>query len=74
MQEENNHIATSEIEKDIADTQKEIDNYNDELTVLTRSPQENKVRIYFLEGKILKRESFIQKLRDILTVREGGKL
>ena len=32
------HIPTFEIEKDISDTQKEINDYRDELTVLMRNP------------------------------------
>ena len=74
--ESNNHIPTSEILTDINDTEREIEDFQDEKDVLMRNPTDNKVRIYMLEGKILKREEFIEKLncilgyRDFLKVRE----
>lgn len=58
----NDDIPTNEIERDVADTQREIDNYQDEKEVLMRNPQENKVRIYMLEGKISQRQAFVDKL------------
>ena len=74
--ESNNRIPTSEILTDINDTEREIKDFQDEKDILMRSPTDNKVRIYMLEGKILKREEFIEKLnlilgyRDFLKVRE----
>jgi len=65
----NAHIPSSEIKKDIADTQKEIDDYQDELCVLERNPVENKVRIYMLSGRIGQRGEFITKLNGILSHR-----
>lgn len=66
----NAHIPDSEIKQDIADTQREIDDYNDELRVLERNPVENKLRIYLLSGRIIHREDFIGKLEDLLSRRE----
>ena len=65
----NSHITESEIKRDISDTQKEIDDYSDELRVLERNPVENKVRIYFLGGRISQRKIFIKKLNDLLSSR-----
>ena len=65
----NAHIPDTEIKQDIGDTQKEIDDYNDELRVLERNPVENKVRIYLLGGRISQRETFIKELKGILSCR-----
>ena len=69
----NSHIPDSEINRDISDTQKEIDDYSDELRVLERNPVDNKVRIYFLGGRISQRETFIKKLNDLLSSRSTDK-
>ena len=47
------NISSLEVNQDITDTQREIDNYRDELQVVERNPAENKVQIYMLQGKIL---------------------
>ena len=65
----NDHIPTEEIEQDIADTQREINDYQDEKEILMRSPQENRTRIYLLEGRISQRETFIKQLNKILVDR-----
>jgi len=67
---QNDNIPTSEIEQDIKDTREEIDNYRDEKNILMKNPPENKVRIYFLGGKISRRQIFIDKLQQILDCRE----
>jgi len=69
----NDHIPTETILLDIADTQTEINNYQDEKDILMRNPHENKVRIYMLEGRILKRKDFIEKLNQILEYRKMQK-
>ena len=66
----NDSITTSEIKQDIEDTQKEIDGYQDEKDVLMRNSQQNKVRIYMLEGRISHRESFIKQLNKIIEERK----
>lgn len=66
------HIATSVIVTDIADTQAEIDSYDQELAVLTaRSRTENRLRIFMLESRILERKQFNIKLNDILEYRKN---
>ena len=67
---QNDNIPTSEIEQDIKDTREEIDNYRDEKNILMKNPPENKVRIYFLGGKISRRQIFIDKLQQILDYRQ----
>lgn len=59
------HIPTDEIIKDIKDTEKEVTDYEDELEVLMRNPRENKLRIYMIEGNLLKHREFIIKLNEI---------
>lgn len=63
----NDNISTDVIKTDIADTEKEIKDYSDELNVLMRNPQQNKVRIYFLNGSISSRKEFINYLNEILS-------
>ena len=69
MTDKNSHIPTEEIEQDIKDTQNEIDDYQDEKDILMRNPQDNRARIYLLEGKISKREDFINNLNKLLEQR-----
>lgn len=66
-------VPTLTIIQDIADTQREIDYYESELTRLQDNPTENKLEIYTREGRILKRKEFIVKLEQILTYRNDGK-
>ena len=59
-----------EIKQDLVDTQREINNYREELEILMRNPQENKVRMYLLKGRINQREVFIKILNKILSKRK----
>ena len=68
---DNDHISTEEINQDIIDTQNEINDYQDEKDVLMRNPQENRTRIYLLDGKIKQRIDFISKLNQIIDYRKG---
>ncbi len=70
--EQNDRIPDSELLVDIDDTEREIKDFQDEKDILMRNPPENKVRIYMLEGEILKREEFIEKLNQILKYRTKG--
>jgi len=70
--EQNNHIPIDEMLTDIADTEREIKDFQDEKDILMRNPVDNKVRIYMLEGKISQREEFVNKLNQILEYRHGG--
>lgn len=65
----NSHIPTEEIKQDILDTQKEINDYKDEKEILMRNPSENRVKIYFLEGRISNRSTFIDQLQKIIDLR-----
>lgn len=68
---ENDHVSTITIEKDIADTHREIKNYEDEKEILERNYGENKVRIYMLKGRITVRKEFIEKIQLILDYRKN---
>jgi len=57
----------------VFDTQKEIDQYSEELKVLMRNPVDNKLEIYIRSGKISSREDFNSKLRQILEYRKKQK-
>ena len=66
----NRYIPTEEIFNDIAETQSEIDDFEDIKTVMMKRPQDNRTKIYLLEGKISKRIDFIKKLEKILKERK----
>ena len=66
----NDHISVDEIKKDFADTEREIKDFEDENDILLKNPQQNKVRIYFNEGRIKQRKDFINELRQIIEYRE----
>lgn len=68
--ETNDHIPNAEIEQDIRDTEAEIKDYQDELDILERHPQENKVRIYMLGGRISNHQNFCKQLNEILEYRK----
>lgn len=68
--ESNNHIPTAEVEKDLQDTESEIKDFQDELNILLRHPQENKVRIYLLTGNVSIEKEFCEKLKEILEYRK----
>ena len=70
---QNASIPTAEIEKDIKDTQKEIDAFNSELKVLQSNPVKNRLEIYLREGRILQRQEFIDNLNQILKYRKDNK-
>lgn len=65
----NAHIPTAEIEQDIADTEREIQDLEDEEKVLRRNPTQNKVRLYMIGGHISTRRSFIQSAQKIIDAR-----
>lgn len=63
-------IPDQEVELDIAETERECKDFKDELDVLDRNPHENKLRIFFLRGKIGQRQEFIAKLKKLLQWRK----
>ena len=68
---QNENIPTSDIEMDIAETQREIDQYQKELDALIGDRQGNKLAIYMREGKIYKRTEFVSNLNSILEYRKA---
>lgn len=64
-------IPDDTINQDIADTEKEINNFSDELEILNRNPADNELRIYMTMGKISDREGFIKKLKSIFSYRKN---
>jgi len=68
---QNDNIPTSEIEFDIAETQREIDQYQKELDAFMGDRQGNKLEIYMREGKISQRKAFISNLNSILEYRKA---
>lgn len=64
-----NHITNIEIERDISDTQEEINVYLQELGFSNKT-RADRTRIYLLEGRIIQRETFIKKLNSILDSRK----
>ena len=68
------HIQDDVLQKDIDDTELEIRDLTDEEEVLNRNPGENKVRLYFILGAVLKRAAFVNKLRDIKEFRGSREL
>ena len=74
------NIPTDEIVQDIKDTEREIrvlqvlqllvKDYEDEYDILKRNPPQNKLRLYIIEGRIIKRKEFIAKLNKIISFRE----
>ena len=68
---QNDNIPTSVIEFDIAETQREIDQYQKELDALIGDRQGNKLAIYMREGKISQRTEFVSDLNSILEYRKA---
>jgi len=66
---QNDNILTYEIELDIKDTQREIDQYQNELDALIGDRQGNRLAIYMREGKINNRREFVSNLKSILEYR-----
>lgn len=68
---QNDHIPDDEVRTDIVDTQKEIDDFNEEIELYRKrnNPQRYRVLIYALEGRIKQRQDFIDKLKLILEYR-----
>lgn len=63
-------IPEDEIREDIRITQEEINLSQAELKVLKIDPVKNRLEIYIREGRILIRESFIERLNKILDYRK----
>ena len=68
---QNDNIPTSDIEFDIAETQREIVQFQKELDALIGDRKGNKLAIYMREGKISQRKEFISNLNSILEYRKA---
>jgi hypothetical protein len=68
---QNDNIPTSDIEFDIAETQREIEQFQKELDALIGDRQGNKLAIYMREGKISQRTEFVSNLNSILKYRKA---
>jgi hypothetical protein len=64
------HVSDDVVKADIEDIERENKNYSDERDVLMRNPQQNKVRIYMLEGKILANIGQLEQLQTLMRLRE----
>ena len=64
-------IPNEEVISDIEITERELKDLQDELKVLYRNPSNNRMLIYTTEGRIMKREQFIQKLNNLLSLRKN---
>ena len=65
-----NHIPTEEIERDIKDTELEIEEFQTEIDALSVNRERNRVELYIREGKIIQRRDFVSKLKSILEYRK----
>ena len=63
-------ITDNEVNQDLIDTEREVKDFQDELEVLKRNPQANRVRIYILEGIISSHNELIEKLNQLLKFRK----
>jgi len=59
------HISNEEIQNDIDETIKELKQYKEENEIMSQNPQENRLKIYLNEGKIVQRETFINQLKTL---------
>ena len=67
------HIPTTEVEFDLLDARRELNSYlveNDAIESVGVNPT-NRVRHYFLQGKISKGKEFIHELNQILNYRNS---
>lgn len=65
------HISIEEMEQDVKDTQEEIDQFEKELEVLQKNPVDNKLKIFFTEGKISIRKDFINDVTLLVEYRKS---
>lgn len=64
------HIPLSEIERDIVDTQAEIDQYERELVANSGDPVKNRLPIYMAEGNIAQRRTLLDTMTQLKAYRE----
>ena len=62
----NSHIPLEEMLQDLKDTQKEIEQFYDEIEVLSKDRERNKLAIYINEGRIGQHREFEMQLKRII--------
>lgn len=60
---------TPECCDDLNIIKRELKDFEDEHNVLSRNPQQNKVRLYFLDAHISQRKQLISRIEDVLKFR-----
>ena len=67
------HIPTAEVEADLLDAQRELNGYEVEKRTIesVNVNPTNRVRHYFLQGKIYKGQEFIGELNQVLNYRHN---
>jgi len=67
------HISTAEVEADLLDAQRELSGYELEKQGIELGGvnSTNRVRHYFLQGKIYKGREFIDELNQVLNYRKS---
>jgi len=64
------HIPTEVIEQDILDTEREVNQYEIEVTALEKNRPDNRLELYVREGKTRQGKAFISNLKSILKYRK----
>jgi len=67
---QNDHISTEEINRDIEDTKREINQMEEELSIFKKDYTRNRLDIMKREVGITNRTEFIKKLESILEYRK----
>ena len=62
----NSHIPLEEMLQDLKDTQKEIEQFYEEIDVLSKDRERNKLAIYINEGRIGQHREFEMQLKRII--------
>lgn len=62
----NSHIPLEEMLQDLKDTQKEIEQFYEEIDVLSKDRERNKLAIYINEGRIGQHREFEMQLKIII--------
>jgi hypothetical protein len=62
----NSHIPLEEMLQDLKDTQKEIEQFYEEIDVLSKDRERNKLAIYINEGRIGQHRGFEMQLKRII--------
>lgn len=60
------HIPIEEMLEDLRITNKEIQQFEEEINILKKDYKRNKLAIYFNEGRIIQRRSFVEKLEQLI--------